>query len=134
MAQTISAGASEARIENAYESIRRLKQAGIDIVAGTDSIPGLKGTAVGPSMWQELYMLVERCGLSVEEALSSATAVSARRFGFHDLGVVEEGKRADLILVKGSIQEDISGLWKGLVSVWKAGLLAIRLEELESKV
>lgn len=126
MGQTIAAGAPEARIENAYESIRQLKQAGIDIVAGTDSIPGLKGTALGPSLWQELYMLVERCGLSVEEALSSATAVSARRFGFQDIGVVEEGKRADLILVKGAVNEDISCLWNGLVSVWKAGIPARR--------
>lgn len=71
-------------------------------------------------------MYVEKCGFSVEEALRSATEVSARRFGFGDRGTVQEGKRADLVLVKGDLLKSLDCLWKeeGIVKVWREGCLA----------
>jgi imidazolonepropionase-like amidohydrolase len=100
--------------------------AGIDVCAGTDAVGGLKGTGVGPSLWMELEMYVEKCGMSVAEALKSATAVPARRFGFSDRGVVAEGKRADLVLVKGDVTQKLQDLWEGdgIVAVWKQGFKA----------
>jgi imidazolonepropionase-like amidohydrolase len=116
----------EAKLEYAYQTIRTLKEAGIDIVAGTDSVSGLKGTAIGPSLWMELYMYMNKCGLTVEEALRSATSVSAKRFGFHDRGAIQEGKRADLFLVKGDVLSGLEPIWakNGIAGVWKAGLKA----------
>lgn len=124
--QSINAPAQGASVEHAYEAIERLKAEGVDIVAGTDSCEGLQGTAMGPSLWQELSMYVEKCGFSVEEALRSATEVSARRFGFGDRGTVHEGKRADLVLVKGDLLKSLDCLWKdeGIVKVWRQGYLA----------
>lgn len=125
--EVLGMNSPEAKIEHAYESIRRLKKEGIDIVAGTDAVAGLKGTAVGPSMWMELEMYVDKCGFSPVEALRAATSVGARRFGFRDRGTVTEGNRADLVLVEGDLTEGVDRLWggdggKGIVGVWKEGV------------
>jgi len=118
--------APEAKVEYAYQTIKRLKAEGIDVVAGTDAVAGLKGTAIGPSLWMELEMYVERCGFSVLDALKAATSVAAKRFAFGDRGKVEEGKRADLVLVKGNVMENLQSLWEGdgIVGVWKEGIKA----------
>jgi imidazolonepropionase-like amidohydrolase len=126
MVDVIGLMAETARLEYGYESVRRLKREGIDIVAGTDSALGLKGTAIGPSMWMEMEMYVEKCGMSVEEALATATGVSAKRFRFGDRGEVREGMRGDLLLVKGDLSKGLEGLWAedGIVGVWKEGIKA----------
>lgn len=128
MLNTLAMKSPDAKIEYAFQSVRRLKQAGIDIVAGTDAAPGLPGAAIGPSLWQELEMYVDKCGLTIPEALTTATATPARRFGFHDRGVVAQGKRADLVLVKGDVTQDLQNFYQGegIVGVWKEGLKAAR--------
>lgn len=128
MRSTVAAPAEGASINHAYESIRQLKAAGIDIVAGTDSVAGLQGTAIGVSLWSELSMYINECGFSIEEALRSATEVGARRLGFTDRGTVEVGKRADLVLVKGDLLDGLEQLWEGdgITGVWKEGLAAAR--------
>lgn len=115
-----------AKLEYAFQTITKLKQEGIDVVAGTDAVAGLKGTGIGPSLWMELEMYVEKCGFSVTDALHSATALPAKRFGFSDRGEVTEGKRADLVLVKGDATEKLQSLWEGegIVGVWKEGFKA----------
>jgi len=119
--------AETAQLEYGYESVRRLKREGIDVVAGTDSVAGLKGTAIGPSLWMELQIYVEKCGMSIEEALATATGVSAKRFRFEDRGTVSEGKRADLVLIKGDLSGSLEKLWdgEGIVGVWKEGIRAV---------
>src|ERR1700753_3483698 len=119
--------APEARVQYAYDTVRILHKAGVDIVAGTDAVAGLKGTAVGPSLWMELDAYVNHCGMSALEALSAATAVSAKRFRFDDRGTVEKGKRADLVLISGDIKTGVECLWegRGIVGVWKAGFRAV---------
>jgi imidazolonepropionase-like amidohydrolase len=115
-----------AKLEYAFQTIKKLKEEGIDIVAGTDAVAGLKGTGIGPSLWMELELYVEKCGFTVTEALQSATAVPAKRFGFTDRGEVAEGKRADLVLVKGDVAARLQNLWEGdgIVGVWKEGFKA----------
>jgi len=129
MQDRIGLKAESAQIEHAFETVRLFRKHGIDIVAGTDSAAGLKGSAIGPSLWMELELYVERCGMSVIEALRSATSVTARRFGFGDRGVVEVGKRADLLLVRGDVTGDnsLGGLWErdGVSGVWKEGVRAV---------
>lgn len=118
--------APDAKLDHAFQTIKKLKQEGIDVVAGTDAVAGLKGTAVGPSLWQELELYVEKCGFSVIDALHAATALPAKRFGFSDRGVIAQGKRADLVLVKGNVTEKLQDLWEGegIVGVWKEGFKA----------
>lgn len=109
-------------MENGYESVRALKEAGIDIVAGTDSVPGLLGTGMGVSLMMELWLYVERCGFSKLDALRSCTGVAARRFGFMDRGLIEKGRRADLLMVEGDpVNGDLEDLMKTM-GVWKGGV------------
>jgi imidazolonepropionase-like amidohydrolase len=54
--------------------------------------------AHGDSIYHDLHLLVEE-GFTPAEALKAATSLPARKFGLHDRGRVEVGKRADLVLV-----------------------------------
>lgn len=126
MVEFLGMKAPQCSIEHGYETIRMFRKHGIDVVAGTDSAGGLKGSGVGPSLWMELGLYVSECGMSVVEALKCATSVTARRFSFNDRGVVEKGRRADLVLVKGDPTERLEDLWEGgIVGVWKQGLRAV---------
>ena len=106
--------------EAAIESVRRLHAAGVRIVAGTDA-PNL-GTGFGISMHGELRLL-QRAGLSAAEALAAATGSAADAFGIADRGRLEEGRIADLLLVAGDLESDltrsaaIAGVWKDGFSV-----------------
>ena len=77
-------------------------------------------TSYGVSLHQELLLLTE-CGLSAEEALRAATSGPAREFGLIDRGRIENGRRADLLLVKGDPTKDIRAT-RDIVGVWKAGI------------
>ena len=126
MVEFLGMKAPQCSIEHAYETIRMFRKHGIDVVAGTDSAGGLKGSGVGPSLWMELGLYVSECGMSVVEALKAATSVTARRFSFNDRGVIEKGRRADLVLVKGNPTERLEDLWEGgIAGVWKQGLRAV---------
>lgn len=104
-------------LENALESIRRFHAAGVAVLAGTDT-PN-PGTANGLSIHQELELLVE-AGMSPTEALRSATALPAERFGLSDRGRIADGLRADLLLVEGDPTADILNT-RHLLRVWKNG-------------
>lgn len=64
--------------------------------------------------------MVHKGDLTPQEALSSATSKTARRFGFLDRGVIELGRKADLFLVEGSPLEDITATLN-LSGVWRNG-------------
>lgn len=65
-------------------------------LAGTGS-PAF-GTMPGISMHTELELLV-RLGLTPGEALAAGTSNYSERFGWHELGFVEAGRRADLLVL-----------------------------------
>ena len=78
-----------------------LHRAGVPIVAGTDqSVPG-------HSLHRELELYVQ-AGFTPLEAIQSATTVPAHVMGLDkELGTIETGKRADLILISGDPLQDI---------------------------
>lgn len=123
MVEFLGMKAQGCTVEYAYETLKLFRKHGIDIVAGTDSACGLKGTGIGPSLWMELQLYIDKCGMSVVEALRSATSVTADRFKFNDRGRVEAGKRADLVLVKGNPTQRLADFWEkgGVAGVWKLG-------------
>ncbi|KAI0876919.1 putative hydrolase [Hypoxylon argillaceum] len=107
----------------AEKTVRRLKEAGVPIIAGTDS--NLIGGFVpivpfGISLHEELRLLVQ-AGLSPAEALRAATSVAAKQWGLNDRGVIAPGKRADLVLVSGNPLEDINATTT-IQKVWLAGV------------
>ncbi|UCC15173.1 MAG: amidohydrolase family protein [Gammaproteobacteria bacterium] len=101
----------------AMESVRVLNEAGVTILAGSDS-PN-RGTATGVSIHQELGILVQ-AGLTPIQALVSATSAPADVFGLGDRGRIKAGLRADLLLVKGDPSSKISDT-RRIIGVWKAG-------------
>lgn len=103
--------------EYACGATKALHQAGVPLLAGTDS-PG-PGTGYGLSMHVELQLLTE-CGFTPGEALGAATAVPAREFGLLDRGRIQTGRRADLLLIEGDPSKDIRAT-RNIVGVWVAG-------------
>jgi hypothetical protein len=106
----------------AKETVRRLKAAGVPILAGTDA-PN-PGTAHGVALHRELELLVES-GLTPVEALAAATSVPASSFHLADRGRIEKGRRADLLLVQGDPTTDITAT-RAIEGVWKGGVRADR--------
>ncbi|SVB24958.1 uncharacterized protein METZ01_LOCUS177812 [marine metagenome] len=83
-----------------------MHEAGVPIGAGTDTPIGL--AAPGYSLHSELEMLV-RAGLSPMEALRSATIRPAEFFNLQDeMGTIEPGRLADLVLLGGNLLDDIT--------------------------
>lgn len=69
------------------------------------------GTMPGISMHTELELLV-RLGLTPREALAAATNNYSERFGWHELGLVQAGRRADLLVLAADPTVDISNTRK----------------------
>lgn len=119
------------RLEDAYATIRALREAGVDILAGCDvsePIPMLGGLAHGASLHHELQLLVA-AGLTPIEALRAATSTPARRFGLGDRGRIAPGACADLLLVDGDPLTDVADTLS-IRAVWHRGALLATGREL----
>lgn len=104
------------------QSVGILHKAGVTLIAGTDSNRTNKMNFVphGPAMHDELELMVQ-AGLSPIEALQSATCVPAQKFDLKDRGLIENGRRADLLLVSGDPTVNI-GATRNIKGVWIAGV------------
>ena len=81
-------------------------RAGVKIIAGTDG-PGLGTLVPGYGLHHELQLLVES-GLSPGQALRAATLTAAEALGKDkELGSVEPGKFADMLIVEADPLADI---------------------------
>lgn len=90
--------------------VKAFKEAGIPLLAGTDS--GCSGVVWGYSLHDEIELLV-KAGLTPEEALSSSTRLSAKWLGIDDkIGTVEVGKFADLVLLDANPLDNIQNTRK----------------------
>jgi hypothetical protein len=103
--------------------LRRLKEAGIMIVSGTDAGSSSIGVVEGFATHDDLRILTEK-GFSAYEALQTATVNAARVVekmnGEGNFGTIEAGKRADLILLAGNPLDDILNTQK-ILGVMAAG-------------
>jgi hypothetical protein len=89
-----------------------LHRAGVPVLAGTDAAWYQPYTYAGFSLHDELGLLV-RAGFTPAEALQSATIDPARFLGRErDLGSIEKGKFADLVLLDADPLSDISNTQK----------------------
>ncbi len=73
----------------------------------------------GSSLHHELELLVG-AGLTTVDALRAATSRPARYFGLADRGVIEPGRRADLVLIDGDPLQDITAT-RSIRRVWCGG-------------
>ncbi len=91
-------------MESHRASFRLALEAGVKIAMGTDA--GTPFNCHGQNAY-ELKLMVE-AGMTPTEALHSATRVGAELLGVQDqVGTIEEGKRADMIVVDGDPLVDI---------------------------
>jgi imidazolonepropionase-like amidohydrolase len=100
------------------DSIHRALEAGVKVVAGTDA-----GGHGHPNNAMELEELV-KAGVSPMQALRAATGLAAECLGLeHEIGTLEKGKWADLVVVDGDPLADIRLLQdpKRIRLVMKAG-------------
>jgi len=112
------------------DSSRQLKaahDAGVPLLCGTES--GFSITPYGEWHWRELQVFVDDIGMTPAEALICATRKAATVLGLSDIGTIEPGKRADLIVVDGNVTQDVTLLGRpgGVRHVFKDGL-AIDIE------
>jgi len=101
---------SKLEFQKDLELVAAMNRAGVDVIAGTDVLnpycfPGF-------SLPDELEMYV-KAGMSPMDALRTATANPARFLGREkDLGTVEPGKLADLVLLDANPLGDINNVRK----------------------
>jgi imidazolonepropionase-like amidohydrolase len=91
------------------KNIAKLHKAGLTVASATDfcGSPLLKmGTNA-----MELELLVRHCGFKPMDAIVAATRNGAKACGLEDqIGTVERGKLADIIMVEGDPLKDIKVL------------------------
>jgi imidazolonepropionase-like amidohydrolase len=88
-----------------------MHRAGVPLMAGTDAAAGVY-VMPGFSLHQELELFV-KAGLTPMEALQTATLNPAKFLGrSRDLGTVEKGKLADLVLLDANPLDDIRNTQK----------------------
>ncbi len=88
--------------EHHLNTIRRAMAAGVKVVAGTDA-----GGHGHPPNAMEIEYLVD-AGLTPMQAIQAATGWAAECLGLeHQIGAVEKGRRADLVVVDGDPLADV---------------------------
>lgn len=84
---------------------KKAHEMGVKVSAGTDYL----GDQKLPYIHDELETLVKECDFTEYEALRSATIIAAETFKKqNDIGTIEEGKRADMLLLNSNPLEKIS--------------------------
>lgn len=101
-----------------YDAFRLAAEAGVKVAMGTDCPVAPHGTNLN-----ELRHMTEH-GLTPQQALVAATSSAAALMGLQDeLGTLEAGKRADIVVVDGdpfafdTLKERIAEVWKDGVRV-----------------
>ena len=111
------------------ENISLARRIGVRIALGSDA--GTPGNHCGENM-QELEVMVREAGFSELEAIQAATANAASLMNLGDqLGAIEEGKIADLLLVGDNPLDDVCAM-RSVSFVMKEG--AVAKDEREGKI
>lgn len=91
------------------QNVKVCHEAGVKLAAGTDA--GNPGTFHGLAMRRELELYVE-AGLTPVEALQTATRNASEMIGHSEIGRLEPGAQADLLIVQGDATADIRAIAK----------------------
>lgn len=101
---TTDSATAHLRLSRTLSAIRALHDAGVPIVAGTDEgVPGF-------SVYREIELYV-MAGIPPLDAIRSATSVSAKAMRVDkDVGTIEAGKRADLLVLDANPLDNIANI------------------------
>jgi imidazolonepropionase-like amidohydrolase len=92
----------------ALQNLRRVWDAGIPVVMGTDA--GNIGTLHGPSVFREMEIMTQ-AGLTPLQVLRSATSTGAKAMGMErEIGTLAAGKLADLVILDADPLADVMNL------------------------
>lgn len=109
-------------VNGLLEVVRRFHSAGGVIALGTDYSPGVTG--VHPDLFLQEIQLLHEAGLSPMEVIEASTKHAARACGQgQDLGTIEAGKLADILVVDGDPLADLGAL-ADIMLVIKGGKVA----------
>jgi len=98
--------ASQAIVAQKVPALRRAIEAGVKIGIGTDSGRHFPSNEIASEL-----IVLSRAGLEPEAALLAATRGNADLLGLSDeIGTIEVGKRADLVLLSGDPRQDLERL------------------------
>jgi len=95
----------EKEIQDNVPIFRKAYEAGVPFICGSES--GFSVTPYGDWHYKELEVFVEKLGLSPLEAITCATKNAASAMKRDDIGVIAEGKIADLLVVDGDPSKDV---------------------------
>lgn len=104
-------------LQVAQANLKKLSDAGVRIVFGTDTGPPARFQGYFEHM--ELQLMAD-AGLTPEQILISATSAAARCLKLQNVGTIEAGKWADFVVFAENPLEDIANS-HSLESVWIAG-------------
>ncbi len=93
------------RYQVMVRNLLRVHEAGIPVVTGTDA--GNTLTLHGPAIFAEMEAM-QAAGLSPMDVIVATTANPARAMGRTDLGVVEPGRAADLVVLADDPTRDVA--------------------------
>ncbi|WP_458206457.1 amidohydrolase family protein [Haladaptatus sp. NG-SE-30] len=122
----VEAGIPEFAVEKAEEAAAAFEEAfehaidaGVTVAMGTDA-----GTPFNfhSDIPEELELMVEY-GLSPDDALEAATVNAADLLGLTDVGLVETGYRADLVVLDSDPRDDVTA-WQSPTQVMSSGSIA----------
>ena len=107
-------------LQQANRNLKILSDAGVTIAMGTDS-----GAANNPGRWQGYFEQVEveymvKAGMTPMQTIVAATGGSARSMKLDDLGTIQAGKLADLLVLNANPLDDIRNT-RQIHSVWIGG-------------
>lgn len=109
-------------LQEKVATYRRMMAAGVQPLVSSDG--GVRLTPFG-EFASSLAVLVIGCGCSPLQAIAAATSVPAQALGLgRDLGTIEEGKIADLLVVEGDPAEDVRALSR-VKAVYQSGRLVV---------
>ncbi|MDE2784873.1 MAG: amidohydrolase family protein [Gemmatimonadota bacterium] len=113
----------EERLMTAMTNVKRLSDAGVPLVAGTDA--PYPGVFQGEGIHRELELLVE-AGLTPLQAITVATHNAARLMDASDeWGAIAPGMAADMLVVRGNPAENI-GATRDILAVIQRGVVLDR--------
>jgi len=116
--QILQSSTDKQKLPTALENLKALSDAGVSIALGTDMNCSFQ--TGGASEIKEME-LMQQAGMTPNQIIIAATSNAAQHLGLaQEIGTVEPGKIADLILIDGDPTSNISEIRK-IVFVFQAG-------------